>query len=487
MGDLISAHRISNNFTLGHLATEMGFTERRRLSGRITGVDGKNPCQSVACEDNRKKVRAGVPEAKWKILFKMEKFLCLLMSCLALPGALLAAGAVPDPAGGVMLQEAQRMVAAYHAGQLPPTNLLRVVYFVPKDGQPLADYAVRLDRAVNDVSDFYRDGFRRFGLDSEGLPLEREDGKLVIHLVRGRLPAGKYDAASGDRTAKEIRAALKPQFDTAREHLLVFYACGKTNDGRFVFHTPYYGSGSQRNGICHAADCELLDPLRLTVTNRTLDLSRGPTSIPNTITVARFNSWYLGGVAHELGHCLGLPHDNGGEAEASFGVSLMGIGNLTYREEVWGGGPPTYLGRASVLQLLSEPLFTGSNRGRWDSVPRSFSGLNFSATNGAVRIEGVATDAMPAYAVIAYVWPDSDQMDDHEARTFPCVVRNGHFTLDLARLKTDHWHRFHLRLSKLHVNGATMKEEFTLAYYSSSTPDIATLNAEWLAHARKLP
>jgi hypothetical protein len=108
-------------------------------------------------------------------------------------------------------------------------------------------------------------------------------------------------------------------------------------------------------------------------------------------------------------------------------------------------------------------------------------------TDGTVRIEGVATDAIPAYAVIAYVWPDSDKVDDHAARTFPCVVRNGGFTLDLDGLKTDYWHRFHLVPAKLHVNGATMKEEFALSYDSSSTPNIATLNAEWLVHARKLP
>jgi len=398
---------------------------------------------------------------------------------LSLTGALRAADAMPDPAGAAMLQEAQRMVAAYHAGQPPATNLLRVVYFVPKDGQPLTNYAERLARVVGDVSDFYRDAFRRFGLDSAGLPLERKDGKLVIHLVRGQLPAGEYHYSSGDRTAAEIHAGLLPALDTAREHLLVFYPNRQTNDGRYVFDTPYYGGGSQAGGICHAADCELLDPLRLTDTNHTILYTEHYYARMKQ-TVAKFNSWYLGGVAHELGHCLGLPHDDGGETEKLFGVSLMGEGNLTYREEVWGGGLPTYLGRASVLQLLSEPIFTGSNRERWDELPWSFPSLKFSATNGTARIEGVFTDTIPAYAVIAYVWPDANKVDDHVARSFPCLVKDGRFTLDLDWLKTDHWHRFHLVLAKLHVNGATMTETFPLSYDSSSTPDIARLNAEWL-------
>jgi hypothetical protein len=54
-------------------------------------------------------------------------------------------------------------------------------------------------------------------------------------------------------------------------------------------------------------------------------------------------------------------------------------------------------------------------------------------------------------------------------------------------LKTGYWHHFHLRLSELHVNGASLNEAFALSYDDSSTPDIAALNAEWLAHARKSP
>ena len=73
------------------------------------------------------------------------------------------------------------------------------------------------------------------------------------------------------------------------------------------------------------------------------------------MTVAKFNSWYLGGIAHELGHGLGFPHDNGGPGEAR-GIPLMGDGNLHYREDQWGGRHPAYLSLATALRFAADPL-----------------------------------------------------------------------------------------------------------------------------------
>src|SRR6185503_4894059 len=161
-----------------------------------------------------------------------------------------------------------------------------------------------LERTMLDVSAFYRDGMQRFGLESAGLPMARENGKLLFHIVRGQKPASAYHHESGGETAAEIQRALKGNVDLNRDHVLVMYGlCRKEPDGRYVFDAPYYGNGMSRNGLAHAADCELLDPVQLT--NKQQRIVYTEHYYPRKEqSVAQFNSMYLGGIAHELGHGL---------------------------------------------------------------------------------------------------------------------------------------------------------------------------------------
>lgn len=387
-----------------------------------------------------------------------------------------------DPQGRVIIQQAQRTIAAYHAGQPKSHSVLRVVYFHPNDRDPLPNYAERLDRVLNDVSDFYRDGLRRFGIANDGLPLERKDGRLVLHVVRGKTAASGYTHESGDATTAEVRAALKGTVDVDREHVLILYAlCRKEPDGRYVFDAPYYGDGSsnQRRGLCHAADCELLDPQLLTEKRKKIVYTEH--YYPRVEqTVAKFNSWYLGGVAHELGHGFGLPHDAGSDVEQRFGTSLMGGGNHTYRQERWGGGAFTLLSRATALRLAAHPLFTGSNHGRWDAVGVGFTSLNFTAPGRVLQIDGAIQGGVPPYAALAHVWPTREKTD-HGARTFLFTpLPNGTFRLHLAGLKTGD---YRMKVVSLHVNGGFVTRHFQFGVDADGRPDAAALNGAWLSAA----
>ena len=398
----------------------------------------------------------------------MHRFLLLIV--LLMVGDSIAAGANP------VMDAALKRIAMFHAGEKPSDAFVRVIYFHAADREPLPDFAARLDRSLTDISAFFCEEMeQRFGVKNGRLPFERKDGKIVAHLVRGQQAAAHYNYKSGDETWGEVRKALAGKFDPEREHVLIIYGlCEREADGLFVFHSPYYGAGwsDHRRGLCHAADCELLDPLLLTQKDQSIVFKEHYYE-NKKMTVAKFNSWYLGGLAHELGHGLGFPHDNGGPNEAP-GVALMGGGNLHYRENLWGGKRPSYLSLATALRFAAHPLITQSDKARWQPADAVFETLTASAEKGTLRLTGRVSASIPPCAVIASVWPITARTD-HGAMTFCAVVDDeGKFSVDLNHLNAPAWN---LKLSCLLVNGAESRKKLTFTCNEKGEPNAAELNA----------
>ncbi|MFT5131352.1 MAG: hypothetical protein ACI8W8_004988, partial [Rhodothermales bacterium] len=222
---------------------------------------------------------------------------------------------------------------------------------------------------------------------------------------------------------------------------------------------------NHQRGLCHVADCEILDPALLTDTERRMQYKEHYGDF--TQSVAGFNTKYLGGTIHELGHGLGLPHNSQTRDESrTLGTALMGAGNHTYRRELWSKKKGTFLTFPSAARLASHPLFTGSNHGRETDGKSRLDDLQFGGEGSTLHITGKLAATPGAYAVIAYLDPDGG--GDYDAVPTAVAVRDNSFQIDSRCIKSG---RHSLRISVCHLNGAVSTHRFTLNANDEKRPD----------------
>lgn len=401
--------------------------------------------------------------------------------CLPIVALLLAPAWVLRATDADTTRRITARVDAFHADHHNDEPLpLRIVYFHPSDAPPQQDFEARLHRIMSDIQAFYSSEMERLGFADKPLPLELRDGALVIHRVQGTDPGNTYqnDTATSRRIVADARTQLKGRVDMDRDFvLLICGLCHRLANGSYFFNSPYFGMPglSPRRGLCFAADCEMQDTLHYTEEEKRFVYREHLGKFDKSL--GAFNRLYIGGIAHELGHGLGLPHTKEYPWQNSkLGTALMGSGNFTWRQELL-QKKGSFLTISSGLRLLSHPLFTQSNRDRFVDVTSEATHLEFSEVSDArFVVKGRLAASPPAYAML--VDTDPEGRTDYNSNTWTGEVDDdGDFEVTIRHLQDG---PNELRLTVLHMNGSTTR----LARFPFQTTDgipasLPELNHHW--------
>lgn len=371
-----------------------------------------------------------------------------------LTAALTAQTAAADPVAEINLKapQARAILDAWHSDE-PQSGqrLLHIVLWTPSDRHPAPRYRERLSAVMRNTQAYYAREMERLGFGPRTINLdEEEDGLIRIHVVRGEGPYADYDVRSGRRIREEslpvLRAAgIEPDLET----LVIF--CNMSNwdaEARTISqNSPYYAGGNHRGGNAWQVDSPILDVDQIANTeDKVRDGQYG------NISIGRYNSIFVGGVVHELGHALGLPHNRERPDErAAFGTALMGSGNRTYGEELRKESKGSFITLAHGLRLASHPMFSGSVKGMNLPASAKPQNLRIEADGVGIRVTGTVRADPPVYAVVAYMDPDGGS--DYDATTSTAVPdANGNFLLECHALLPGK--PGELRLTFLQAHGA---------------------------------
>ncbi len=319
-----------------------------------------------------------------------------------------------------------------------PHKYVYIVYLNPADRTCLPNYQERLDRVFTEVQTWYRQEMERNGFGSVTFPLERDkDGKLVIHVVTASKAYRRGERISSSEKFDQVKGPmLEKGIDIDQEHIIIIANTNFTRekDGDIVTHgwSDYVGGGSHKQGTAWVTDFEWLDPLNLP--------KKTPTIWDNgkyEYTLGRYNVTYIGGVAHEFGHALGLPHNHETEEErAKHGAMLMGNGNYRlFMERTGDADKGAYLSKPHATALSSHVLFT-RNAEAVDIEPEvTWHDIKFTSGDGVYSISGRIESTLPAYAVLAY-YDGMDHPQDYDAASWVADVNDdGTFTIEVGHLK----------------------------------------------------
>jgi hypothetical protein len=319
-----------------------------------------------------------------------------------------------------------------------PHQYVYVAYLNPADREPMPGYEKRLDGAITTIQEWYRREMESNGFGRITFPLERDkDGKLIVHLVQGTITyEWEKKVSTGVVRDEQVRPALiKEGIDIDQEHVIIVqnavHFVEEKGETLLKAWAPYCGSGDYKHGTAWVHDSDHLE------------LSRMPAG-------------GIGGIAHELGHAFGLPHNmETTETSKTHGIALMGNGHPSFLAERM-GKKGAFLTRGHAIVLSSHPLFKGNAKDIDAEAECCFLDIEFAQGEDEYIVRGRVEASPAAYAVLAY-HDDMAVPMDYEATSWVADFKDGQFEVHVGDLEPG---PFELRLRCYMVNGDKRQVEF---------------------------
>ena len=326
---------------------------------------------------------------------------------------------------------------------------LNVVYFLGSDTEPVPDYERRLSELLLYLQQFYGREMQRHGYGARSFGLDiKSPGRVNIIEYKAKNPAAHYPYENGGgwKAAQELEEFFKANPDRKKsQHTLVIMPTwndeknGPDNPGG----VPFYGMG--RN--CFALDYPAFDIKHLGQKTREGQL---------------LTKWY-GGLAHELGHGLNLPHNHQTASDGKkYGTALMGAGNYTF------GTSPTFLTPASCALLDACEVFSVTPAQKfYEGRPEvEIKDTAISFKGDQILISGSYKGPQTVKALNVYVQdPPYAVNQDYDAVSFSQRLgkKSGKFSMKIDKKELDGLTNNEFRISLMFIlaNGLHMQKHFT--------------------------
>lgn len=277
-----------------------------------------------------------------------------------------------------------------------PINL-NIVMFVPTDNPALSDYKTRLSTLFIHFQNWIHNEMSRYGYSSYlGLPVDQLTGlvKIIEIPAAGAQADYPYSSVSANKIINEINTfrTNNPTQFSSNNHYLVLLPARIDGSGS----QPFFGYGR----FCFAVD----------------NSSMSVNGIPNP------NSDYLGGMLHELGHGLNLPHNHAKyiSEEPLLGTALMGSGNYSFSK-----GLPTFLTESSAAILNRNEVFqsavtfiTPYQIPTYTVQPK----FNIDNSQQKIFISGSYNSSLPVSDILIYMDPNVNNEGTGDDKDYNAVA-----------------------------------------------------------------